>query len=67
MRLTLAQACRLWQLESALCRTLLEQLVLERFLHQMHDGSYIAFPSTRAVKAALPRSTGDDSRVRRRG
>ena len=34
LRLTFAQACRLWQVDAPTCETLLEQLVSEAFLVQ---------------------------------
>jgi hypothetical protein len=42
LRLTLAQACRLWQVDAPTCETLLEQLVHEGFLHRTDNGAYIA-------------------------
>jgi hypothetical protein len=58
LRLTFEQACRLWQVDAATCRSVLENLVAERFLHRTHDGAYCAFPETRAVpvKATLASS-----------
>ena len=55
LKLTVAQACRLWQLDRTTCEYLLGLLVADRFLLRTPDGSYIAFPSTRlkAAKAAL--------------
>lgn len=56
LRLTLHQACRLWQLDGATCLELLEQLVKERCLYRMHDDTYSAFPSVhpKPAKATLP-------------
>lgn len=42
LRLTFAQACRLWQVDAPTCQTLLEQLVRETFLRKTLDGAYIA-------------------------
>jgi hypothetical protein len=56
LRLTLGQACRLWQLDASTCEMLLEQLVRETFLRKTLDGAYIALapaPRTEA-KAGLP-------------
>ena len=68
LRLNLAQACRLWQLDGTTCLALLEQLVVERFLHRTHDGAYVAFPGARSnpAKATLPikRPAGADTRRR---
>jgi hypothetical protein len=58
LRLTFAQACRLWQLDAHTCQTLLEQLVREAFLYRTDNGAYIALPSSTAgsgVKAQLRR------------
>jgi hypothetical protein len=65
LRLTLPQACRLWQLAPEPCHALLDRLVSERVLHRMQDGSYISFPSTRQVKATLPAE--DENPIHRRG
>jgi len=58
LRLTFEQACRLWQVDAATCRSVLEHLVAERFLQRTPDGSYCAFALTRAVpvKATLASS-----------
>lgn len=42
LRLTVAQACRLWQLDASTCQALLEQLVREAFLYRTPNGAYIA-------------------------
>lgn len=41
LRLTPAQAQRLWGLDRATCEQLLRALVNEKFLSQTHDGSFI--------------------------
>ena len=41
LRLTLQQACRLWQLEVSVCETLLDHLVLEGFLDKTDNGFFI--------------------------
>ena len=55
LKLTLPQACRLWQLDPATCEALLGHLVDDHFLLRTPDGSYIAFASIqlKAVKASL--------------
>lgn len=53
LRLTIAQACRLWQVDRATCERILGELVQERFLQQTRDGAYVAFPAARPVKAQL--------------
>ena len=63
LRLTVAQACRLWQVDAATCETLLEQLVREAFLYKTENGGYIAVSAMRRQAKAqlrerveLPRS-----------
>lgn len=51
LRLTFPQACRLWHVDPGTCETVLADLVAERFLHRTRDGSYCAFPETRATPA----------------
>ena len=47
LRVTLAQACRLWQLDAATCEVLLDSLVREGFLWKTASGFYAASPGTR--------------------
>jgi len=56
LKLTLPQACRLWQLDADSCRAILKRLVDGRFLHCTAEGSYMMFPTirTRSVKALPP-------------
>ena len=55
LRLTLAQACRLWQVDAPTCESLLEQLVSEAFLYRTDNGAYVALPAAaRQAKARLP-------------
>jgi hypothetical protein len=42
LRLTVAQACRLWQLDVVLCAQVFDHLVSEGFLLQTSTGFYIA-------------------------
>jgi hypothetical protein len=58
LRLTVAQAGRLWGLDGPACLDLLERLRIERFLQRRPDGSYSrltdglpAQPPLRMVKA----------------
>jgi len=53
MRLTEAQAGRLWNLDAASCRALLTALVDSRFLFQTSDGAFMRFESARPAKASL--------------
>ena len=55
LRLTFAQACRLWQVDAPTCEMLLEQLVREAFLYKTDNGAYVAFAASRQqAKAQLP-------------
>ena len=47
LRVTLAQACRLWQLDAATCEALLDSLVREGFLCKTASGFYAASSGTR--------------------
>lgn len=42
LRVTFAQACRLWQLDAATCEMLLDHLVGEGFLDRTASGFYVA-------------------------
>jgi hypothetical protein len=55
LRLTFAQACRLWQMDAPTCQALLERLVREAFLYKTDSGAYIAASATarRQAKAHL--------------
>ena len=55
LRLTLAQACRLWQVDAATCETLLDHLVREAFLYKTASGAYMAVSAmtVRQAKARL--------------
>ena len=60
LRLTLAQACRLWQIDATVCEGLLRLLEAEGFLARTPDDAFIAMPTTpAALNVAAP--------VRRRG
>jgi hypothetical protein len=45
LRLTLAQACRLWQLDRPTCEAILDHLVDDRFLLRTRDGAFVALPA----------------------
>jgi hypothetical protein len=51
LRLTFAQACRLWQVDAPTCEMLLEQLLREAFLYKTSDGAYMALSATTARQA----------------
>ena len=55
LKLSLQQACRLWNLSAGACREALDALRAEGFLYQTPSGAFIAFPSaTRMIKAETP-------------
>lgn len=55
LKLSLQQACRLWNLSASACGEALDELRAEGFLYQTPSGAFIAFPSaTRMVKAETP-------------
>lgn len=66
LRLTRAQAQRLWGLDEQTCLQLLESLTRDRFLYRRDDGTYarpadgaVAFPPVQMVKAqGVPRRAG---------
>jgi hypothetical protein len=64
LRLTTAQACRLWQLDAKTCETVLARLLDEHFLHCTRDGAYVAFPETRPYlsRHSLPGATRREKR-----
>ena len=41
LRLTAAQACRLWTLDSRVCEAVLTELVGSQFLARVHNGSFV--------------------------
>ena len=47
LRMTAAQACRLWQVDASTCEVVLDQLVREGFLFKTDTGFYIAAATTR--------------------
>lgn len=51
LRLTLPQACRFWQIDSAVCERIFTALVAERFLDRRPDGGYVALPGARLTPA----------------
>ena len=55
MSLTLAQACRLWQMDAPTCQAALDMLIAERFLGLTRDGAFVLVGQPRMVKAGLRR------------
>jgi hypothetical protein len=58
LRLTVPQACKLWQLDRDRCLGLLEQLVTEGTLHRRSDGAYCGFPAVRPGSVGHGRTAG---------
>ncbi len=50
LRLTTAQAQRLWGLDRSVCDTLLGALVDTKFLFRTRDGAFVRSDQTRAVR-----------------
>jgi DNA-binding IclR family transcriptional regulator len=42
LRVTFAEACRLWQVDAATCHLVLHTLLQEQFLTHTKDGAYVA-------------------------
>jgi hypothetical protein len=53
LRLTEAQACRLWGLDAASCAALLQELVHANFLFRTRDGAFMRVEHAAPVKAAM--------------
>ena len=51
LRLTAAQACRLWQLDVVLCTKVFDLLVSEGLLQQTNTGFYLA-PHNRCMRSS---------------
>lgn len=55
LKLTTAQACRLWSLNEQECREALDVLVANRFLFRTPSGAFIVLPSAaKMATASLP-------------
>ena len=52
LRLTVAQACHLWQIDAFTCESVLERLVQEAFLHKTDTGRYLALSGTMGRQTA---------------
>jgi hypothetical protein len=67
LRLTLAQACRLWGLDVTSCESILGRLLDEGFLRRTTDGAYVALPQVRPtpLDAGLQAVTGGHRIIRR--
>jgi len=62
LKLTIEQACRLWQIDEAPCRLALSMLVAEGVLHETGSGAYVALPP--AASAPLKAPLTQEFRVR---
>jgi hypothetical protein len=74
LRLTAAQAQRLWGLDAPTCEALFTSLVRDGFLHRHADGRYarltdggFAFPAARMARAAAAPSHRTSLRLERKG
>ena len=54
LRLTAAQARRLWGLDAATCSALLSALTEAKFLFRTRDGAFMRFEHARPAKATVP-------------
>lgn len=54
LRLTDAQARRLWGLDAAMCSALLDALVATGFLFRTRDGAIMRVENARPAKSTLP-------------
>ena len=55
LRLTFAQACRLWQMDPATCEVVLERLTRDGVLLRTRQGHYVAAPRPRPLDVLLDR------------
>jgi hypothetical protein len=58
LRLTPAQACRLWGLDAASCDALLAALIDANFLFRTRDGAFMRVEYAVPVKSTLPSRKG---------
>jgi hypothetical protein len=61
LRLTVAQASRLWNIDRHAGESVLNALVAERFLFRTSDGAYMMWPAPRAAKVEHRRLTYGES------
>lgn len=65
LRLTLTQACRLWQVDRAECQATLDALVAEGFLARTPDGVFMLPSSTTRVLLTPLKAGLGPARLRR--
>ena len=58
LKLTSAQACRLWQVDERQCRTALATLITEGFLFQTPSDVFVALPRPQGKSAKAARTDG---------
>jgi DNA-binding GntR family transcriptional regulator len=65
LKLTMAQACRLWHTDESAVRQALDTLVAEGFVTRTASGAFMALPRPRAktLKAALPEPRAAATRI----
>jgi hypothetical protein len=66
LRLTLAQAQRLWQVEAGECESALHALVQEGFLPVTIDDAFVALPVTTRFRVKPLKAAFEPARIRRR-
>jgi hypothetical protein len=66
LRLTAAQACRLWQVDAATCEAVLQTLVAEGFLARMANGMFMALPTPSAAASTRVKAERRDAAPRQR-
>jgi hypothetical protein len=64
LRLSQAQACRLWQLDAQTCDALLDTLIAERVLYRLPDGTYVLFSGDGPRRPVRPPLTIERSDAR---
>ena len=65
LRLTLAQAQRLWQVDRAECESALDALLQEGFLAVTTDDAYVALPITARIRLKPLKASIDPAPLRR--
>ena len=64
LRLTFAQACRLWQVDAAECERVLQTLLKEQFLRRTPDGTFVALPTPHSAYATPLKAARGPSQIR---
>jgi hypothetical protein len=57
LRLTVAQACRLWQVDTATCEVIFQTLLVEGFLTRTTNGTFVALPEPQAGRVTPLKAT----------